>query len=187
MSNFISEKGNIEIRLREANQLFDSLDPSPFRERDLHRSAEAFIVDSARELPSRAPYALVIELDQPARVAEEARIIGDAIHTHFARRSYFLRRDLRQLIRRGLLSLCIGLAFLVTVFAAAKGINGFMGASGFAELLQESMLILGWVAMWRPLEIFLYDWWPLVNERRLHDRLSRISVQVIHKDSAKQG
>jgi len=35
------------------------------------------------------------------------------------------------------------------------------------------------VAMWRPLEIFLYDWWPIVGERRIHDRLSRIDVQVV--------
>jgi hypothetical protein len=33
--------------------------------------------------------------------------------------------------------------------------------------------------MWRPLEIFLYDWWPIVGERRLHERLSRIEVRIV--------
>jgi hypothetical protein len=56
-----------------------------------------------------------------------------------------------------------------------------MGDTGFVSLLRESMLIVGWVAMWRPLEIFLYDWWPIASERRLHDRLSRISVRIVYR------
>jgi hypothetical protein len=51
--------------------------------------------------------------------------------------------------------------------------------------LDERLLIVGWVAMWRPLEIFLCDWWPIAGERRLHDRLSRISVRVVYRDSEK--
>ena len=107
--------------------------------------------------------------------------MGDAVRTHFARRSHFLQRDLRRLIRRGLISFCIGLAFLVVIFIIARTIGRMMGDIG--SLLRESMLIVGWVAMWRPLEIFLYDWWPIVSERRLHDRLSRISVRIVYGDS----
>ena len=39
----------IEIRLSRAQQLFNSLDPSPFHERDLDQDAEEYIVDSADE------------------------------------------------------------------------------------------------------------------------------------------
>jgi hypothetical protein len=39
-------------------------------------------------------------------------------------------------------------------------------------------VIGGWVAMWRPLEIFLYDWWPIVAERKLFDRLSTMPVRI---------
>ena len=30
----------------------------------------------------------------------------------------------------------------------------------------------------RPLEIYLYDWWPVRDERRVFERLSRMSVRV---------
>ena len=40
----------IELRVDEIAQLFHTLDPSPFRERDLDREAEEFIVGWAREL-----------------------------------------------------------------------------------------------------------------------------------------
>jgi hypothetical protein len=185
MNSPASEQRNIEIHLREVSQLLDSLDPSPFHKRDLNPSAEEFIVDSAKELPPKTACALVIHIDQPAPHPDEERIVGDAVRTHFARRSRFLRRDLRRLIRRGLISLGIGLAFLVAIFIIAQTIGRMMGNTGFASLLRESIFIVGWVAMWRPLEIFLYDWWPILSERRFHDRLSRISVRIVYRDSGK--
>jgi hypothetical protein len=53
-----------------------------------------------------------------------------------------------------------------------------MGESQMSALIRESMVIGGWVAMWRPLEIFLYDWWPILAERKLFDRLSEMRVSV---------
>ena len=40
-------------------------------------------------------------------------------------------------------------------------------------------MIGAWVALWRPLEIFLYDWWPVLGEARLFDRLSAMPVQIV--------
>jgi hypothetical protein len=34
--------------------------------------------------------------------------------------------------------------------------------------------------MWRPLEIFLYDWWPVRAEARLYDRLAATFVQIAY-------
>jgi len=45
-------------------------------------------------------------------------------------------------------------------------------------LLSESLIIGGWVALWRPMEIFLYDWWPIRAEARLLDRLAAMPVSV---------
>ena len=47
------------------------------------------------------------------------------------------------------------------------------------NFLTQSLTIAGWVAMWRPLEIFLYDWWPIRAEARLFDRLSAMAVRVV--------
>ncbi len=168
----------IEVHLRELNQLFDGLDPSPFREKDLDGNAEEYIVESVKELPARGPCRLLIHVDRPTSLSDE-RVVGDAIRVHFARRSKLLRRDLRRLLRRGLISLGIGVAFLAVFFILAQVLNRLMGDSGLATLFREGLIIVGWVAMWRPLEIFLYDWWPIVGQRRLYDRLSRVGVRIV--------
>jgi hypothetical protein len=52
------------------------------------------------------------------------------------------------------------------------------------KIPQEGFFILGWVAMWRPLQIFLYDWWPVLHYRRLYGRLAAMPVKVVAFDSA---
>ena len=57
----------IELRLHDINQLFNSMDPSPFREKDLDIEAEEFIVDWAREPPKHEPLLLTIHLPAAGR------------------------------------------------------------------------------------------------------------------------
>ena len=170
----------IEVHVREVRQLFDALDPSPFREKDLDPNAEEYIVGSVKELSSAAPCELVIHLDQPTGLSDEDRAIGDALRVHFGRRADLLRRDLRGLFHRGFISLVIGLALLFACFLSGHYLVRVFGDGGIAPLIRESLVIGGWVAMWRPLEIFLYDWWPILGEKRIRDRLSRVEVRVVH-------
>ncbi len=72
----------IELNLANVNQLFNTMDPSPFRERDLDRDAEEFIVGWAREFPLREPVELVVHLaeqsaGQEGQTARRCTIISD--------------------------------------------------------------------------------------------------------------
>ena len=66
---------------------------------------------------------------------------------------------------------------LIACFAIARFAGGLVEGS-LSRMIEESFLILGWVANWRPLEIFLYDWWPIARRRDLYRRLSSASVEV---------
>jgi hypothetical protein len=53
-----------------------------------------------------------------------------------------------------------------------------LGDNPVARFLTEGLIILGWVANWRPIEIFLYDWWPLTQRRKLFEQLAAAPVEV---------
>ena len=55
-----------------------------------------------------------------------------------------------------------------------------MGLAGptLSQIVAEGFLILGWVAMWRPLQIFLYDWWPIRHQARLYAKLAAMPVEI---------
>jgi len=63
-------------------------------------------------------------------------------------------------------------------------IAGMLGEGRLGAVLRESLLIGGWVAMWRPMEIFLYDWWPVRAEARLSDRLTAMPVRIAYTSDA---
>src|SRR6202158_371000 len=54
----------ISLKLRDVNQLFNSMDPSPFIEKDLDDDAEEFIVSWAQEFSPKTLLKLRIYLDQ---------------------------------------------------------------------------------------------------------------------------
>jgi hypothetical protein len=174
----------IEVHVAELKQLFNAIDPSPFREKDLDANAEEFIVGWARDVPRDAPLALLVYLDRPAGLPEEPAILRDAIREFFSHRSQASKKRLRQLFRVGRTSLLIGLAFLAVSLVVGDLIANVLGNGKIGELLRESLLIGGWVAMWRPMEIFLYDWWPIRTEIRLYDRLSAMPVRIAYTKDA---
>ena len=171
----------IEVRVGELRQLFNAIDPSPFRERDLDPRADEFIVDWSRDLPRDVPLALVVHLGRAPGQADEAAMLRDAIHEFFGRRATAARRRLRELFRRGRISLAIGLAFLGSAFGIGDAVASHVRDSRLADIVRESLLIGGWVAMWRPLEVFLYDWWPIREDARLFDRLSAMPVRIVYE------
>ena len=167
----------IEVHVGELNQLFNAMDPAPFRQRDLDPNAEAFIVESARELHHDRPLALVVHLDRRAG-RDDAAILKDAVREFFNQRALATRRKLRQLFKVGRRSLLIGLVVAAASVLVGDLLAAALRESRFGAVLRESLLIGGWVAMWRPIEIFLYEWWPIRAEARLYDRLSSTPVRI---------
>jgi hypothetical protein len=168
----------LDLHVGDLRQIFDSLDPAPFRERDLDPKASEYIVDWARECPARRPLAMVVHLDRQPVAAGEALMLGGAVREFYRGRAAATRQDLSRLFRTGRISLVIGLAFLAVAIAVGEALAALISKESYAALVQESLIIGGWVALWRPLEIFLYDWWPLRAQARLYDRLATMQVSL---------
>jgi len=168
----------IPLRIGDLARLFNSLDPSPFRERDLDAEAEKFIVGGAREAPHDVPIAIIVQLSEQEGKADPAQVIEEALRNNFEWRVGEATRELRELFREGWRALVIGIPILAISLLASQLIGNAAGPTAPARVISESLLILGWVANWRPLSIFLYGWWPIVRRRNLYRRLAAARVAV---------
>jgi hypothetical protein len=169
----------IELEVRDTKQLFNSMDPSPFREKDLDSDAEEFIESWAQEFPRDAALTLRVYLSEwPAE--DPTALIREAVHNYFAYRARQDALEFRRLMQQGRTSLLIGLVFLAACLLVIKTLAG-SSTDTWAGVLRESLTIAGWVAMWRPMQIYLYDWWPVRRRSRIHRKLSLMPVEVIPK------
>jgi hypothetical protein len=176
----------IEVHVPELSRLFDMMDPSPFGQRDLDPRALEYIVNWARETSGRTSLALLVHLDRGPGRSDEAAILGKAVREFFSARAVATRHEIRHLLRVGRISLGIGVLFLVALSLAGDMVVDALRGQRIGELLRESLLIGGWVAMWRPMEIFLYEWWPIWSEARLFRRLSRMPVRITYRSAEKE-
>jgi hypothetical protein len=178
MTKTIHPTHQIDIRISKLSELFNSMDPTPFHHRDLDADAEEFLESWALEFPQDSHFKIIVHIEQMPQ-EDPSALVAEVIHNYFEYKSERTKRNLSQLLHEGRVSLMIGLGFLATCLLGADILAASFASNTFLRLLKESLLIGGWVAMWRPLQIFLYGWWPIVRKERIYCNLSKAIVRVI--------
>ncbi len=168
---------HIELNLRDINQLFNTMDPSPFHEKDLDHDAEEFILSWAQEFHRHEPVDLIVHLEKLPEGQDARRLVEEAVHNYFDYRARLNQLEFKRLMKQGRMSLLVGLSFLGLCLLIIELL--LMNRPGaLPNFFTQSLTIAGWVAMWRPMEIYLYEWWPLRRRGQIFDKLSRMPVEV---------
>jgi hypothetical protein len=164
---------SVTIRVRDLAQLFNTLDPSPFWDRDLDRQAAEFIEDEFAEKRGAAHWHLHVHAHEG--LASEADLQA-AIKRYYERMTLSARFKLREQIRVGEIALLAG----VVVFSVCNSLRGVLQGIGhqLPRGIDEGLIILAWIALWRPAEMLAYGWLPLYRKRRLYQRLGHTRVSV---------
>jgi hypothetical protein len=173
----------IELRIGRIAQLFNSFDPAPFRERDLDKDAEQHIVASAREVPVGHALRIVVHVPRSEMESPLAPEIEPAIRNYFDHEVSVENSALRELTRDGRRALAVGLSILAASLVSIYLVSTHVPFPNLARLAEDSLIILGWVGVWGPLEILLYDRVPLIRRRRLYRRLASASVEIRCSDA----
>ena len=168
---------HIELNLHDVEQLFNTMDPSPFHEKDLDDDAAEFILSWAHEFHRPEPVDLIVHLEKLPDEHNAQRLVEDAVHHYFAYRARLNELEFKRLMKQGRMSLLVGLSFLLACFLVIELVVS-KNISTLPSFFKEGLTIAGWVAMWRPLEIYLYEWWPLRRRGQILDKLSRMAVEV---------
>jgi len=165
--------GTIVVPLRDLSDLLNP-NPSPLVEGAVTPEAVSYILGKAKQV--KGPIRLVLMLP-PRSKAQEADV-RKAVTSHFRNAEKAEDANLRELFRYGCKALLIGLLIVATCLLLAWYFAPDDSSRPFLRLMQESLIILGWVSMWRPIEIFLYEWLPLVRRRNLFTRLGNAEIKV---------
>ena len=164
------------MRVATVEHLFNPMDPSPLEERSLDHEVADWIEEWAEDLDHDHPVEVEISVNDGQLHGREAAIVN-GLHRHFEYREWQTARQLHKLLREGRISLLIGLAAL----AGFNAVSRLIGTSSnpVINVVHDGLSVLGWVSMWKPLEVLLYDWWPIRHERRACQRLAESTITFI--------
>lgn len=166
----------IDVHVQNQQQLFDYRDPAPFRERDLDEDFVKYVLTSLREIPN--PKAVKLMISFPNKIAEEVKVdvIENAIHTFFEYEVELSRRDMKLNFKEGQNALIFALMFLSICVAISS--FGLKDVTGWLQLtFKEGLTVIGWVALWKPMNLFLYEWWPILERMKRFEILNTIPVE----------
>jgi len=164
----------VSIHVREIAQLFQSLDPSPFWDRDLDPQAAQFIEEEFSDKMSARSWHLHVHAQLGANLGADLQA---AVEHYYQRMANSARRRAREEMRSAQIALLGGIAiFLLSMTARSALSSAFPG--GAPRMLDEGLIVLAWLALWRPAEAVIYGWIPLYRRRRLYERLAAIRVYV---------
>ena len=178
MKQKFSPDGVIEIRVSKIDQLFNTLDPSPFHARDLDNDAEEYIIAWAREFPQTARIRIVIHVTDSGSTPVDVEALAEALTNYFRYRATMIKADLKEIFRLGWRYLSVGFPILLICLSASMVLEAELGRSPPSRFVEESLIIVGWVANWKPIETFLYEWWPVWRRLKLYRRLESAVVEV---------
>lgn len=170
----------IKLQLLNINELLRS-PVSLYRKRTLKTDAEEFIVEEAEALPRKAVINMKVHL--ALSEVKHKDDIAPAIHRHFCYRREQSQKEFKRIFQYGWRILFIALGLLGVIYSLTEFTLHLIPDNRFVLFIRESFIILGWVALWRPLELLLYDWYPVKTDINLYYRLEHSNVQVIINES----
>lgn len=169
----------IEINVKSLHQLFDARDPAPFRERDLDDDFIDYLNASIEALQFNSKLTLKILLQEAESSDFPAKLIEDSMRTAFKYRMELAQMQFKSSYRRAQVFLLIGFVFLFICLSLAR----LIPTEGLWITIKEGLLIFGWVSIWKPIELVLFDWLPFFEKRRTFKRLSAAEIQIVYAQS----
>ena len=172
----MNNTAGIKLQLQNINELL-RLPVSFYIKSTLQTDAEEFIIEEAEALPPKA--AINIKVHLAFSEVKHKDDIASAIHSHFRYRKEQSQKEYKRIFKYGWRILFIALALLAVIFTITEIAFYYMPDNKPVLFIHESFIILSWVALWRPLELLLYEWYPVKTEINLYFRLEHSNVQVI--------
>ena len=165
--------------MKNSRQLFNERDPSPFRERDLDSQFVIYLVSCIEEFPLRTKMKIrILTSDEADLKLESSLAVGEAIGAYFAYESTLIMARLKKRHRAARYFFLIGLVTLIVCLSLANLIDSQKEFPRVTSIASVSLIIIGWVAMWHPIEALLYDWWPIREQRQYFDKIASLEVEV---------
>ena len=164
----------LELTVESCAELFDASAPTCLGHRPLHNDIANYLLEQVAAAPRNAPLKLRLTVPPDDMATTEAN--SAAIRGYFEKCRADESRCIKRILWEGRITLFMGLVFLLLASALGEGIRATFSGR-FASALASGLEIFGWVALWKPAELLLYEWIPVRRKRKLLKRLATMEIE----------
>ncbi len=167
----------VTITLESAEELFTAPEAEPLAGRFETHSGMDRLLDHLTPAATRAPFTVVVEV--PGADAHLRSRLQPAIAGYVAHRVADLRAAKRRIERRGYTELALGLVFLAAcLLLSSAAVAVPAGPEWLGFVVAEGLVIVGWIVLWHPVDMLLFERWPLRREIRLLEAIAAADLRV---------
>ena len=172
---------DIELRISHPAQFYNLLDPAPNDKKEINHATESYIINSLEDMPNdkHSSAKIVLYLEQTLYDDEKIRTdMEQAIHSHFALKLCSANQKYKLSMNKGRRYLARGLIFLIICLILSSVVTSIYNQNDIIYAIGQSFVVIGWVALWRPVEFYLYDRRDILDEIKMLGQLETITVET---------
>jgi hypothetical protein len=171
------------LRLADINHLFHQPEADPFAGAYDELSGMQQILEELEIIQSERPLRATIVLPRSQVNDHTAQLCQAAITRYCDARIRVVHKEVISLRKQGFASLRKGLVFLAIMMILSTVFNLTPWMPEWAKgLFGEGFLIAGWVGLWHPTELLLYEWLPHRRDKVQYQRIRAMPVTVVAKE-----
>jgi hypothetical protein len=170
---------NITLRLDDIQHLFLAPELNPLAGQFRFISGMEEIVNELKPNPLGPQVHVTVWLPPDHFSDNIEQTAQEAIRKYCDARIHQITNELASLRRQGFKALQTGLIFLAgclllsTLFGQMETLPNFL-----RMFLREGFVIAGWVSLWQPTTILLFDWWTPQRDKRIYACLKDMELKI---------
>jgi hypothetical protein len=174
-----SKPYEIALRLDDLRDLFHEPEFDPFQGRFNRLSGFDQILAELKPLSLRRPLRTTLLIPRTQVAEPSARVLSEVVRGYCDLQIGQIDKEMASLRWQGIKALQTGMLFLAACLLLSAFFGGLDSLPEFLRtFLSEGFLIAGWVSLWHPTEILLYEWWPLWRDKQLYKRMWDMEIII---------
>jgi hypothetical protein len=170
-----SEKVRIHFKIRAVDDILKHFDYRYLNERKINLELEDYIFKEVKCYPLRKKVILVVHICSSD--SKSKNMLIEIIHNHFRSKVKETELLLKHELSQWRINMFIGMLFLILCLILVKIFEAFSYIYVF-NIIKESLLIIGWVAIWEPLTFILFGWQPIRENILYYKKLCKVAVNI---------
>lgn len=171
----VNEIQNIKVEISKLGQLITVDNANTYPGTGVDSDASEYLHNKADLI--RLNHDVRLEVSIPKISGEEKELATKVLHRFFDYKTQVAKKDLAHNFAQGITSIIFSVILVISC-ALIYILFKVLGASdGLMTLISSILIIACWVAVWTPVEIFLFNWWPIRHEVRVYRKLSTMEVE----------